>query len=115
MHAYITLLSTMNYLPGVIGLARSLGQTKPDRPLYVALSANVPADVDAKLKAKGMHPLRLPDKSPLERVPDQKQHHWTHTFDKLHLFGLTQFDKLVYLDSDMMILANIDELFDKPH
>lgn len=105
----------MNYLPGVMGLARSLSQVQASQPLYVALSANVPPHVDALLQGKGMHPLRLPVKSPLPQVPDQKQHHWTYTFDKLHLFGLTQFDKLVYLDSDMMVLENIDELFDKPH
>ena len=33
----------------------------------------------------------------------------------LPLFGLPGYDKLVYVDSDMMILENIDELFDRPH
>jgi glycogenin glucosyltransferase len=33
----------------------------------------------------------------------------------LNIFGLNQFEKLVYLDADMLILNNIDELFEKPH
>ena len=39
--------------------------------------------------------------------------HWTNTFDKLLIFELIQFDKLVYLDSDMYIRKNIDELFER--
>lgn len=35
------------------------------------------------------------------------------TFSKLHVFGLTEFDKIVYLDADLLLLSNIDELFDK--
>src|SRR5690606_3624872 len=41
--------------------------------------------------------------------------HWQFTFEKLYIFSLTQFDKIVYLDSDMLVLENIDELFDKEH
>ena len=115
MRAYITLLSTTNYLPGVISLARSLQDVNARFPLFVGLSAGVPAAIDAVLQSKGMMTVRLAPESPLPRMPDQKHHHWTNTFDKLHLFGLTDFDKLVYLDSDMMILGNIDELFEKPH
>ena len=35
------------------------------------------------------------------------------TFSKLHVFGLTEYDKIVYLDADVLLLANVDELFDK--
>jgi len=34
------------------------------------------------------------------------------TFSKLHVFGLTEFDKIVYLDADLLLLSNIDALFD---
>ena len=37
------------------------------------------------------------------------------TFDKVHLFGLSEFSKLVYVDADMLVLTNMDELFDKPN
>jgi len=33
------------------------------------------------------------------------------TFNKLYLWGLTQFSKIVYLDSDIIPITNIDELF----
>ena len=41
--------------------------------------------------------------------------HWNHTFDKLLIFGLVQFEKLDFLDSDLLLLENIDFLFNKPH
>lgn len=39
---------------------------------------------------------------------------WNKTFDKLKIFDLIEYDKLVYLDCDMMILANLDFLFEYP-
>jgi hypothetical protein len=40
---------------------------------------------------------------------------WKHTYSKLRIFEQREFDKIVYLDADMLICKNIDELFDKPH
>jgi len=40
---------------------------------------------------------------------------WNATFEKLGIFSLTQWGKIVYLDSDMMIVKNIDCLFEQPH
>ena len=115
MKAYFTLLSTMNYLPGVITLAESLKQVKAIPPLIVGLSASLPAEAETLLESRAIHFLRLPSDSPLPPMPGQTEHHWTNTFDKIYFFGLTQFKKIVYLDSDMIVLNNIDELFEKPH
>jgi glycogenin len=113
MKAYITLLSTMSYLPGVIVLNESLKQVKSSYLLWVGISENIPVSVDDELKQHGMHVVRLP--ASIE-IPDAfKSGHWGNTFDKLHLFGLTNFTKMVYLDSDMIVMTNIDELFEKPH
>ena len=115
MKAYITLLSTMDYLPGVITLAESLRQVKSSPPLIIGLSAAIPADAQASLESRALRVLRLPSDSPLPPMPGQANHHWTNTFDNIHFFSLMQFTKLVYLDSDMIVLDNIDDLFDKPH
>lgn len=50
-----------------------------------------------------------------EKNRKSKFFHWTNTFDKLLIFDLIEFDKLVYLDSDMYVRSNIDELFEKEH
>ena len=41
--------------------------------------------------------------------------HWNNTFDKFNIFNLTEYDKVVYLDSDIYVSENIDELFEKPN
>lgn len=115
MQAFITLLSSPDYVPGVLCLARSLRRTGTRYALYVGISHGVPRQAEAALQHEGLNTLRLPARSPLPRTHEQKGHHWSHTFDKLHVFGLTQFDKLVYLDSDMMVLTDIDALFQAPH
>lgn len=115
MNAYITLLSTLDYLPGVLALHESLCQVDAAYPLQVAVSRSIPEHVDSLLQKKGMAVVRLPEAIEIPAMFQEKSGHWNHTFDKLHLFGLTDFNKLVYLDSDMMVLTNIDELFGKPH
>ena len=115
MKAYVTLLSTINYLPGVFTLAESLKRVKAAPPLLVGLSAGIPAEIETLLESRALNVFKLPSDSPLPAMPGQMQHHWTNTFDKIHFFGLTQFEKIVYLDSDMIVMNNIDDLFEKPH
>ena len=45
-----------------------------------------------------------------KRVPKS---HWADSFDKLYIFGLTQFKKVVFMDTDMLALESPDEIFHK--
>jgi glycogenin glucosyltransferase len=115
MKTYVTLLSTVNYLPGVLALNESLRQVESTYPLLVALSINLPSTIRATLLQAGMQVIVLPEGIAVPKKLRDGSGHWNNTFDKLHLFGLTDFRKLVYIDSDMIVLCNIDELFKKPH
>lgn len=46
---------------------------------------------------------------------ENKVDYWKETLFKLKVFDLTQFDKIVFLDSDMIALRNLDHLFEMPH
>lgn len=50
-----------------------------------------------------------------ESKKDWSQSGWHHCWTKFEIFGLAQFEKLVYVDSDTFVLQNLDDLFDKPH
>ena len=120
MKSYVTLLSTESYLPGVLALHEALRRVKSAHGLLVCLSAGVPQRVVDRLKSAGLNTHLLPpdllaSSDMAQSNRDAGAAHWTYTFDKLHLFGLTQYTKLVYIDSDMLVTANIDELFDQPH
>jgi alpha-N-acetylglucosamine transferase len=38
-----------------------------------------------------------------------------YNYTKLRIFGLIEFKKIIFLDADMIILRNIDHLFERPH
>lgn len=115
-YTFVTLLSTYSYLPGVKILYRSLkknGRTK--YPFLCVCSKGLPQECIKELEAEGIMCKRL-ESSALEHI-DRPLHntceHWNYTFDKLLIWGLTEYDKIVFLDSDMMIVNPIDELFEK--
>ena len=115
---YITLLSTENYLKGVLVLNKSLKKTKARYPLFVLVSPGISEKTVSILSSFEIETIRMTESVAL----DYGQHnqsaaysHWNNTFDKLYLFNLTQFEKLVYIDSDMLVLENIDELFEREH
>lgn len=115
MKAYITLLSTMSYLPGLIVLHDSVKSTNTSYPFWVAVSSTIPYSIDEKLRSSGMNVVRLSESICIPSSFQKHSGHWGNTFDKIQLFGLTDFSKLVYLDSDMLVLKNVDELFEKRH
>jgi glycogenin glucosyltransferase len=112
-YCYVSLLSTDSYLPGARVLHYSLQATNPAHPFLLLVTPNVSAAVRAELAAIEI-PYRVLDQSLLAPA-SPKEPRWSFTFSKLHIFGLVEFDKLVFLDADMLVRQNIDELFQQPH
>ena len=113
--AYLTVLTSRNYLRGVQLLKHSLDQTNPLYPFYVLLPQNIPADMVRSLEDSGIACLYADPFGDEIINRDNKVDYWKETLFKLKVFDLTQFDKLVFLDSDMIVLNNLDHLFDHPH
>lgn len=115
-YAYITLLSSENYLDAVLVLKKSLEQVKSQYELIVAVTDNLKQTkiesilLGFNLIIEWIKPLNYNDK-----VQKENQNHSVlNTASKLQIFSLHQYDKLVYIDADTMILQNIDDLFEKP-
>ena len=115
-YAYITVLTSESYLGGVLVLSRSLQIVQSKYPLYVLL----PSDSDPMLK-NVLENYNIPTlfSDPLSddmmRRESNSQSYWRDTLFKLKVFQLTQFDKIICLDSDMLVINNIDHLFQKKH
>lgn len=113
--AYVTTLCNGDdYVPGVEALGRSLDRTGTTRPKLVQVTADVPAAARRALSEKGW---RILDIAPIENpnpAPSQFFPRFANTFTKLRAFDLTDYDKLVLLDADTIVLQNIDDLFDRP-
>lgn len=112
--SYVTLLSTENYLAGVLTLSASLKKTRPQHPFVVLIHPRISGNSEDILKRNNIRTLRI-ENVPIPEEFIQVKQHWTRCFDKLPMFWLKGFKKVVYLDSDMMIFENLDHLFNLPH
>ncbi|MDK2632377.1 glycosyltransferase family 8 protein [Pantoea stewartii subsp. indologenes] len=112
MFAWVTLLTQPDYLVGVKALHRSLQQTKTRWPLLV-MATNAISDSECEaLRDEGCLIRRV---DPLYPDNDLNQHYASERFGevwtKLRAWQLTEYRRVVFLDADMLILKNMDELF----
>ena len=118
MKAYITLLSTNEYLDGVLVLHQSLKEVGAKYPLVVVVTNNINPYSRNILSQKKIQTIEVENffyrPECVKAFSAWGMPHWKYTAAKIRIFGLTEFEKLVYLDSDMMVLRNIDHLFDCP-
>lgn len=118
--AYVTLISTDSYADGTAALALSLARAGCRHPLVVLVGPAVSGATVARLAALGLRVERLGEATAItaavaERNRTEGYAHWINTFDKLAIFSMTRFERIVFLDSDMMVLDCLDPLFDRPH
>ena len=110
--AFVTMVTSDAYVVGALVLAYSLRKAGTSRRLVCMVTSSLAADSVAVLRevyevrfvapmdsgdAKNLRLLGRPELGP--------------TFTKLQLWGFTDLDKVVFLDADMLILKNIDDLF----
>lgn len=117
-YAYLTYLGTDDYLPGTLALIEELKHVKSKYPIYVLVANDLGKETICQIETKAKVIKSQKFKIPNEVLKHNNQtgySRWNRTFEKLQVFGLEQFDKIVMLDSDMLIKSNIDELFEKPN
>ena len=121
-YSYITLLTNDSYVYGVALLVESMERVGTKYPLHVLITDTVSAASIEILNQLGVT-YELLDK--IETPEDIMAHNvkynaavagtWRYCWTKFKIFDQTQFDKIIFLDADIMILKNIDHLFEKPH
>jgi glycogenin len=111
--SYVTILTTPDYLPGVAVLSASLRRVRSRHPLYALVTDDLDARASERAKRCCSGVIRVP--AVPNPVRAETYRHWNYTYSKLQIFGLTQFEKLVFLDADMLVCTNIDDLFERPH
>lgn len=112
---YVTVLSTDEYLVGTITLNKSLKLVKSEYDLVVLISKCISEKSRTVLRQNNIEFIETDSVEVPQWIKEDNEVNWNYTFDKLKIFELTQYQKIVYLDSDMYVRRNIDELFLKPH
>lgn len=124
MKAYVTLLSTNNFIKGTLVLWQSLQNVKSQYPLVVVINPSINKMNRYLLEKKGItyyemeqltYPSGTANKMREDGWPEVSISNLSTVVDKFNIFKLTMYDKMVYLDSDMLVVKNIDYLFNKPN
>ncbi|KAK4163934.1 glycosyl transferase [Cladorrhinum sp. PSN259] len=88
--AWVTLITNTQYLPGLLVLEYYLRRVRSRYPLVALFTDSFPEEGHYALNRRG--------------IPAQRS--------KLSVFSLTQYDRLILLDADMLVVKNMDELMD---
>jgi len=113
-YAFVSVLSTDDYLPGLLVLNKSLLNTRSKYSLDVILTSNI--SKETKLILDRNHISYSVTVQEIENPTNvDREHRWFSTYSKLAVFNQVQYEKIIYLDADMVVLRNIDNLFLYPH
>lgn len=113
-YTFLSVLTSDDYLPGLLVLAYSLQKTGTAYPLLVLLTPTISLETLSTLDSYGITYKKL-DYDFNNPTNVSKEHRWFSTYSKIFAFGQTDYKKVVYLDVDMLVLRNIDELFTYRH
>ena len=113
MKKYVCVLSTNDYLDGVLILKENLKAIYSKYELLCLVNEKITKHTRQLLE---YFEIEYKDINNIAFGNNEKRnwdHYWKNTFDKLNVFNLCEYEKIVYLDSDFLILENIDNLFDE--
>ena len=131
-HAYVTLVTNADYATGAAALIRSIRATGTTADIVVLHTGGVgAADVarlaalGARMVATGLLPTsadfnlahardRLHGAAPFTKGAKPPFHTPLDNFAKLRLWQLTEYERVVFLDADTLMLRNCDKLFGYP-
>lgn len=102
--AYVT-LQFGDFLLGARVLGQSIRETGTKKDLIALCSETVSENAKRILVADGWK-IR-----PIKRVR-KGWGFFDEVFSKLHIWNMTEYERIVYLDSDVLVLSNIDHMFD---
>ena len=129
-YAYVTLVTNADYALGALALARSLARTSTQHDLVVLATKG--AENLEPLEREGCRILcieQLPLSEDFRTRHSRKAQHSAAPFDKggkpifhdpldnfckLRLWELEEYERVVFLDADTVVVRNIDKLFGYP-
>ena len=109
--AYVTLLYG-GFLLGARVLGQSLRETDTTKDLIALCTEGVSDNTKRVLQADGwiIRPVANIH-NPYEGLSNRGDY-FAGIFSKLHIWNMTEYERVIYLDSDALVLSNIDHMFD---
>ncbi|KAK9671991.1 hypothetical protein RND81_12G068300 [Saponaria officinalis] len=112
LEAYVTVLhSSETYVCGAIALAQSILLTNTTKDLILLADHTISDHSIKGLQSAGWKTKRIRRiRSP--KANSNAYNKWNYS--KLRVWQLTEYDKVMFIDSDFIVLQNIDHFFDYP-
>jgi len=116
---YVTAISTDSYLPGALALDKNIRDIC-GYPLIVLVPPDLSPESYDKMRRRNINfVIARHIQVPKEILRATEEHiwfaHWAKSLFKLRIFDLTDYDKIVFVDCDMMLMESVDDAFDLPH
>ncbi|KAK3200275.1 hypothetical protein Dsin_023690 [Dipteronia sinensis] len=110
--AYVTILhSSEAYVCGAIALAQSIIRTHSKRDLVLLYDKSISSNSLRGLRAAGWKTKWI---SRIHSPFAKKNSYNEWNYSKLRIWQLIKYDKVIFIDADLLILKNIDNLFVLP-
>ncbi|KAF8922425.1 nucleotide-diphospho-sugar transferase [Mucidula mucida] len=112
--AWVSLLSRTEYLAGLLVVDYGLRAAKSKYPLICMVTPNLPHADREVLRKRGLKMFEVGRVTPDEdrqRFADTDMR-FLETWSKVRTFEMVDYDRVVLLDADMIVMKNMDELMD---
>ncbi|KAJ5895200.1 hypothetical protein N7495_006891 [Penicillium taxi] len=109
---WTTLITNTAYLSGLLTLDYSLKKVGSKYPLVVLYTDTFPIEGHQALDSRGILKQHVPYLLPSVSKDYTNDPRFYDCWSKLTPFSLVEYDRVVQLDSDMMVLQNMDELME---
>ncbi|XP_047130430.1 glycogenin-1 [Hydra vulgaris] len=112
--AYVSLITNDKYGDGAIVLGKSLKLTQTTRKLVLMVTNDVSTAKRQELSEywDNIIDIQIMESKDTKNLLLLNRPELKCTLSKLHAWNLTQFTKCVFLDADVMVLRNVDDLFE---
>lgn len=111
----VTCISTLDYLYGVLCLNEQIHKLMGKR-LYVVCTLEMESKCRKLFANMGIRTILVPDielpEDYINSINNSDLKYWKNTFIKLSIFRLTEFQKILYLDSDMLLTKDVTDVFE---
>lgn len=126
---WASLITNMEYLPGLLNLHHSLYNPKPDPraesnnnqslpstpsryPFVAFYTSTFPPEGLKALQSRGISAQLVPSVTPASTKTYTQDPRFSETWNKLVAFSLTEYERVVLLDGDILVRRNMDELME---
>ncbi len=110
MMSYVCVLSNDNYLNGVLILNENLKHLSTKYSLLCLINKSISIETRNILDYFNIN-YKIIEEQTYLNIPAKRYNNYV--LDLLNIFSLTEYKKIIYLNIDLLILENIDNLFDE--